>query len=271
MRERLIGSFSWKRVLRSLLLIPVFVYLGLSLIAWLFADSLLFRPQPTPFKDNSATIKLKKTNGETISAKFYVNDSAAYTIMFSHGNAEDIGTIEPFVLKLRNAGFSVFVYDYEGYGTSTGKPSEANTYADINAAFRYLVNNRNIPADRIILHGRSLGGGPSVDLAAREPVAGLILESTFTSASRVLTRYRILPFDRFENIDKLPSAACPVLIIHGKLDATIPFHHGEELLSVVKGPKSSLWIDNAGHNNVLNAAGETYLSAIQSFAQSLSK
>lgn len=253
------------------MLIPVFVYLGLSLIAWLFTDKLLFRPQSTAVKDNSAIVKLKTSNGETISAKLYENPEAKFTILFSHGNAEDIGTIEPFVLKLRDSGFSVLVYDYQGYGTSTGEPSEENTYSDIRAAFRYLVDEKKIPADKIILHGRSLGGGPSVDLASQERVAGLILESTFTSASRVLTRYRILPFDKFDNLSKMPQVACPILVIHGKQDSTIPFHHGEDLFSAANEPKSSLWVENAGHNNVFNAASDLYLAALREFSESLSQ
>jgi fermentation-respiration switch protein FrsA (DUF1100 family) len=209
--------------------------------------------------------------GETISAKFYENDAAAFTILFSHGNAEDIGTIESFILRLRESGFAVLVYDYHGYGTSEGSPSEDNTYRDIEAVYDYLIEKRKIPADKIILQGRSLGGGAAVDLASRQPVGGLILESTFTSASRVLTNIKIIPFDRFENINKIASVKCPVLVIHGKKDWTIPFHHGEQLYAAAKEPKTSLWIDSAGHNNLFNVASGAYLNAIRDFADTLSK
>lgn len=191
--------------------------------------------------------------------------------MFSHGNAEDIGTIEPFILNLVRNGFAVLVYDYRGYGTSQGSPSEDNTREDIDAAFQYLMDIQKIPADKVILHGRSLGGGVAVDLASRVQVGGLILESTFTSASRVLTRYRVLPFDGFDNIGKLPTVNCPVLIIHGIQDGVIPFHHGKDLFAVAKEQKTSLWIQHAGHNNVINVEKERYLVAIQSFAESLSE
>jgi len=255
--------------MRSLLLIPIFVYLGLAIIAWFFPNKVLFRPPRASYKDDSSIIKLNTSNGETVSAKFYENDSAGFTILFSHGNAEDIGNIEHFILNLRDSGFAVLVYDYNGYGTSEGSPSENNTYADIDAAYKYLTEIKKIEPGKIIVHGRSIGGGPAADLASREPVGGLIMESTFTSASRVLTNTRIFPFDKFENINKIGSVRCPVLVIHGKKDRTISFQHGEKLFDAAKEPKFSLWVDNAGHNNLYNVASETYLKTMRDFADNL--
>ena len=239
------------------------------MIAWLFPNKLLFRPQAAFYQDGPDILKLQTSDGKKISAKFYENNDAAFTILFSHGNAEDLGTVEPFILKLRDSGFAVLAYDYHGYGTSEGSPTEENTFRDIDAAYDYLVETRNVPPDRIILHGRSVGGGPAVDLACRKTVAGLILESTFTSASRVLTNFRIVPFDRYENINKIGAVNCPVLVIHGRKDRTISFRHGEALFAAANDSKSFLWIDDAGHNNLFNVAGAKYLAAIRHFANSL--
>jgi fermentation-respiration switch protein FrsA (DUF1100 family) len=268
-RKLVIGEFSWKRVMRSFLLIPIAVYIGLFMIGWIFPNKILFRPPLASYKDDDSIIKLKTSDGGTISAKFYENDAADRTILFSHGNAEDIGTIESFMLQLRDSGFAVFAYDYRGYGTSEGTPSENNTYRDIDAAYKYLIETKKIPPGKIIVHGRSIGGGPAVDLASREPVGGLILESTFTSASRVLTNIRIFPFDKFENVNKIVSVRCPVLVIHGKKDRTISFQHGEKLFEAAKEPKVSFWVETAGHNNLFNAAGEAYLETIRDFGDSL--
>ncbi len=271
LKKLFIGEFSWKRVIRSLLLIPIFVYMGFFGIVWFFPNKLLFRPQTASYTDDPSIIQLSTSDGKKISAKFYDNSAAQYTILFSHGNAEDVGDIEPFVLKLRDSGFAILAYDYHGYGTSEGSPSEENTYSDIQAAYEYLTGFRKIPAERIILHGRSLGGGAAVDLASRESVGGLILESTFTSASRVLTRIRIFPFDKFENLNKIASVKCPVLVIHGKKDWTIPFNHGEKLYAAAREPKVFLGVDEAGHNNLFNKASERYLIAIRDFADNLTK
>jgi abhydrolase domain-containing protein 17 len=264
-----IGDFSWKRVIRSMFLIPICVLLGLLIIAAFFADRAIFRPQVSSYKDTPDTIKLKTRDGEQISARYYENPNSSYTILFSHGNAEDIGMLEPFAWHLRDLGVSVLTYDYQGYGTSSGSPSEENSYAAIDAAYDYLLTEKRLDPKRIILHGRSLGGGVAVDLASRKPVAGLILESTFTSAFRVITRYPILPFDKFENIKKIGKVTCPVLLIHGTNDWTIPSYHGHRLFERANEPKQSLWVEGAGHNDVVHKDEKSYSDSIRTFAQTL--
>jgi fermentation-respiration switch protein FrsA (DUF1100 family) len=162
-------------------------------------------------------------------------------------------------------------YDYRGYGTSEGIPTEENTYEDAETAFNYLVQTRGIPQSKIILHGRSLGGGPTVDLAARHKVAGVILESTFTSAFAVPLNFRFLPFDKYPNLEKLRNVSSPVLVIHGKRDRTISFSHGEALFAAVRGEKYAFWVEDAGHNNLFYSARETYLKTIQDFAKKLTE
>src|SRR5439155_21231421 len=133
-------------------------------------------------------VKLISKDGKQISAIFLPNEKAKYTILYSHGNAEDIGDIRPMLDGLKNLGFSVFAYDYQGYGTSQGKPTESNAYADVLAAYEYLTTRLGISSERIISYGHSLGAALAVDLAARKPVAGVIIESAFTTAFRVVTR-----------------------------------------------------------------------------------
>lgn len=268
LRALFIGEFTWKRVLRSLFLIPLCVAFGLLVIALFFADLVIFRPPASSYKDSPDIIKLTTATGETISAKFYSNESARYTILFSHGNAEDIGTIEPFIIALRDSGLNVLTFDYSGYGTSSGSPSEENTYADVDAAYKYLRFEKGVQPSKIILHGRSLGGAVAVDLS-REEVGGLILESTFTTAFRVITRYPILPFDNFKSIEKIGSVQCPVLIIHGTQDRTIPSYHGERLFEAANEPKTALWVEGAGHNNLFYTGHERYLNTIAEFARTL--
>jgi abhydrolase domain-containing protein 17 len=255
----------------SLVLIPLCVYLGLGIIAYFLADKLIFQPQPAfPF-DNDSTLQLAAPNGEKISAKFFSNPTAEFTILFSHGNAEDIFGSTPFFEKLRDAGFNVFAYDYRGYGTSDGTPSEQNSYEDAETAYNYLTGDLKIAPEKIIIHGRSLGAAVSIDLAARKKCGGLIAESAFVSAFRVLTRYPLYPFDKFRNLKKIKQVGCPVLFIHGKADEIIPFRHGTRLFAAANEPKFSLWLDRAGHNNVSSVGGRVYLQAIRDFAGNLPK
>ena len=127
-----------------------------------------------------------------------------------------------------------------------------------------------VPPSRIIIYGRSVGGGPSVDLARRKPVAGLVLESTFVSAFRVVTHISLYPFDKFPNLNKIKQVNCPLLIIHGTDDEVIPFWHGQELFAVAEQPKRFLQVEGARHNDVLWVAGEQYAEVLHEFVSLIS-
>ncbi len=271
LKKLFVGEFNLKRLMTSLLLIPLCVYLGLLIFAYFFADKLIFQPQFSSYRDNSEIIKLTTSNGEKISAKFYPNPNAAHTILFCHGNAEDVNTADSMLKEFQKNGFAVLAFDYRGYGTSEGFPSEENVYRDADAAYEYLTNELKISPEKIIVYGRSLGGAVAVNLASRRQVGGLIAESSFVSAFRVLTNYQITPFDEFKNLAKIKNINCPVLFIHGRKDQIIPFWHSEKLFAEANELKFSLWIDEAGHNNIYLTGGKAYLQTIRDFADNLPK
>jgi abhydrolase domain-containing protein 17 len=270
-KATLIGEFSWRRVARSTVLIPFCVCVGLFVIAIFFPDRFIFQPQPTTYRDTADIIKIRTVDGGEISARFSENPAATYTILFAHGNAEDIGLVEPFAWRIKESGFNVLTFDYQGYGTSLGTPSEANVYGDIHAAYEFLTSEKLIPPNKIILHGRSLGGAAAVDLASRREIAGLILESTFTTAFRVVTRYPMFPFDKFNSIDKIGSVRCPVLVIHGTDDWTIPVYHGQRLFEAANEPKQALWVEGAGHNDLFYTDQQRYLNTVKNFAKEINE
>ncbi len=211
-------------------------------------------------------VLLDTADGGRIAAVHLPNPGATHTILYSHGNAEDLGHVRPVLEIVRDAGFAVLAYDYRGYGLSDGKPSEAATYRDIDAAWAHLTGRLRVPPQRVILLGRSVGAGPSVDLAARAPVGGLVLESAFVSAFRVVTRVPLLPFDKYRNLDKLARVGCPVLVIHGTADEVVPLWHGQRLFEAAREPKRALWVDGAGHNDLMLVAGRRYARALADFA-----
>jgi abhydrolase domain-containing protein 17 len=266
-RKLLVGKFSWKRLVRSFLLIYTFF----AVYIFFRADSMIFMPQPASYKDTKDILKLPVTSTEKISAVYLPNSQSAYTVLYIHGNAEDLGEIRPQLDRLHSYGFSVFSYDYRGYGTSDGKPSEQNAYQDADIAYKYLTQQLKIPPQRIIVYGRSVGGGSATELATRHHFAGLILESTFTSAFRVIVPFPLLPFDKFSNFDKLPKVHCPVLIMHGQADTTIPSQHGLALYQAALEPKMSLWIAEAGHNDFVEVSGKRYQAALLSFQNLVGK
>ena len=267
LKKLLIDDLTWKRMLKSL----IFIYAFFAVYVYFRADSMIFLPQACSYQDNQDILKLKNTDNKNISAIYLPNPQAKYTILYAHGNAEDLGYIKPHLAKIRDLGFSVFAYDYRGYGTSEGIPTEKAAYQDINTAYNYLTQTLKITPQQIIVFGRSVGGGSAVDLASKKPVAGLIVESSFTSIFRVVVPVPLLPFDKFTNLDKIKKVTCPALIIHGKSDEIIPFTHGEKLFAAVSSPKLSFWVEKASHNDLSSVAGEKYWEMLKKFADLLDK
>lgn len=264
LKRIMVGELSYKRLVKSV----IFVYLSVVFIGCTISDHMIFAPPAKDYSFEPEMIMIETASGEKICAYYFVNLKAEFTVLYSHGNAEDIGQNRFVFRRFVDNGFSVLAYDYRGYGLSEGKPSEKNTYQDAEAAYAYLTEDARVPAGKIIPMGRSLGGALAIAIAAEKPVAGLILQSSFTSAYRVLTRVPIFPFDKYKNIDKVRKLDCPILIMHGTKDAIVKLWHGKALYEAANEPKSYLWVDGAGHNDDLaTAAGDKYWSAIDSFIE----
>ncbi|KAL6542000.1 hypothetical protein OROGR_011486 [Orobanche gracilis] len=141
------------------------------------------------------------------------------------------------------------MYDYSGYGQSTGKPSEHNTYSDIEAAYKCLEESYGARQEDVILYGQSVGSGPTVDLAARLPrLRAVILHSPILSGLRVMYPVkRTYWFDIYKNIDKISSIKCPVLVIHGTADDVVDYSHGKRLHELSQEKYEPLWIKGGNH------------------------
>ncbi len=249
----------------------LFVYVGMLIFAFSCADQIIFQPPEAGYEESSELIKIETASGELICAYHLTNPDAKYTILLSHGNAEDIG-MDGFVNEMfKQHGYNVFAYDYRGYGLSEGRPSEATSYEDVEAAYNYLVTVLEARPDRIISLGRSVGSGPATYLASKQKVAALILESPFVSAFDVMPIGKLLPFDKFNNLDRIDEIDCPVLIVHGTADKVIPFEHSQRLFTAAKEPKMNLWVDSAGHNELYSVAGEDYWQTLGKLTDTIEK
>ncbi|CAM4627095.1 alpha/beta hydrolase domain-containing protein 17A [Lepidochelys kempii] len=178
---------------------------------------------------------------------------ARFTVLFSHGNAVDLGQMSSFYIGLgTRINCNIFSYDYSGYGMSTGKPSEKNLYADIDAAWQALRTRYGISPENIILYGQSIGTVPTVDLASRYECAAVVLHSPLTSGMRVAfpDTKKTYCFDAFPNIEKVSKITSPVLIIHGTEDEVIDFSHGLALYERCPKAVEPLWVEGAGHNDI---------------------
>lgn len=194
------------------------------------------------------------------------------TILFCHGNAGNIsGRLETIAL-FHNLGVNIMVFDYQGYGRSTGEPSEHHTYEDALAMWNYLTHELKIPPDKLVVMGRSLGGGVAAWLASQKEVAGLILEATFTSFKDVAKQtYPFLPVSmllQFQYpVEKFVQYLnAPVLIAHSSDDELIPFEMGQRLFSKSPEPKSFLELKGP-HSGAFLETGQPYIQAIKQFIE----
>jgi abhydrolase domain-containing protein 17 len=255
--------------LKNLIITILVGYFLLTTFAMLFADKLIFLPPRPSYHDSDEIIKIKVNDRASIAAVYIPNSKAKYTLLISHGNAEDIGYMSPFLQQLHGHEFSILAYDYEGYGQSSGSATEPHVYQDVAAVYDYAVNTLHIPANRIILYGTSIGAAVSIELSSKKPVAAVIAQSPFLSAYRIVTHFPILLFDKFENIKKITQINCPILIIHGTADTVVPFWHGKKLFELAKPPKYNFWVPDANHNDLIYIASESYWKALNDFIANL--
>ncbi|KAJ9152814.1 hypothetical protein P3X46_026333 [Hevea brasiliensis] len=205
---------------------------------------------PFPHRENVEILKLPTRKGTEIVAMYIRHPMATSTLLYSHGNAADLGQMYELFIELSiHLRVNLMGYDYSGYGQSSGKPSEQNTYADIEAAYKSLEENYGTKQEDIILYGQSVGSGPTVDLAARLPqLRAVVLHSPILSGLRVMYPVkRTYWFDIYKNIDKIPLVNCPILIIHGTSDEVVDCSHGKQLWELCKEKYEPLWLKGGNH------------------------
>jgi len=247
-------------------------------------SSFLFQPPtpPTPLKSNTY-FWLKTSLGTNIPAFYIKQPQARFSLIFSHGNAEDLGGLHEYLLTLSKLFYvNILSYDYSGYGLGLAdteniknsiSPSEENCYADIEAACDYLTKIEDVAYDRIILYGRSLGSGPTCYLAEKatkqnKPFAGVILHCPFLSICRVVLDMGYqFPTDYFPNASRIENVGCPTTIIHGTEDKVVPFSHGKELfeLTPTQHKITPFWAEKMNHNNIEFDMSQTYVRHLQMF------
>ncbi len=174
----------------------------------------------------------------------------APAVIFGHGNAELIDFCPEELKSFTRIGIGVLLIEYPGYGRSEGSPSQKSISHAFNAGYDYLVSRKDVDPNRIILFGRSVGGGAVCALASNRPSAALILQSTFTSVRAFALRFLapgLLVRDPFDNLSVVSTYPGPVLIIHGKNDDIIPFSHGKALYE--KCLKGKLIVYDCSHND----------------------
>lgn len=214
---------------------------------------------------------LTTEDGVRINAFYHSNPTSRKVLLWFHGNAENIGYGLPQMKLLSQIGVNILAVDYRGYGKSLGEPDEAGVYHDADAAYDYLVKQRQIRPEDIFIYGVSLGGAVAINLAARHPCGGLIVQSSFTNARAMTRRMFGIPFieyvpkSRFDSLEEIRKVRAPILIAHGTRDEVVPFEMGRSLFAAAPEPKRFYPIAGAGHNDVIAMGGDSYLTSLQDF------
>ncbi|SVB41652.1 uncharacterized protein METZ01_LOCUS194506, partial [marine metagenome] len=217
------------RILGTGLLIGGLVYVGLCLVLYFFQTRLVFHP--------SSSVSVTPEAVDLVYEDVYLNaadvqihawyipaDNAKLSVLFCHGNAGNISHRLETLSLLNSLGVNVLIFDYAGFGLSKGKASEIQTYLDVEAAWRYLIDEKAADPSGIVVFGRSLGGAVATWLAAKENPGGLILESTFTSVIAMGVKlYPIFPVTllarvRYDSSAIIGQVKSPKLIIHSRDD-----------------------------------------------------
>lgn len=266
------------RMLFSLSIMAAIAYAALAALIFFAQSSLVYYPgsgrnvieTPDDRGLGYESVEIATSDGESLHGWFIPAPTATGTVLFFHGNAGNISHRMDYLLMFHRLGYNTLIFDYRGYGQSSGSPSESGTYLDAQAAWRYLTEKKEIPSTRVVLFGESLGGAVAAWLAAREKPALLVLASVFTSIPDMAAKiYPFLPvrlLSRFEysTIDYLRTVTCPVLVAHSPQDDIVPFTHGEALYQAAPEPKQFLRLQG-GHDNGFIFMREDWVEALRKF------
>lgn len=265
-------------VLKLLTAVAV-IYGALAVVLFAFQPRMVFQPNfqgraldatPDAIGLDYRDVSIATDDGETLHGWWVPHADARATMLFSHGNAGNISHRLESLRQFHRLRLNVLIYDYRGYGQSTGKPGEQGLYRDIDAAWRWLIDKRALPTERIVLFGRSLGGAVTARLATRVEPACVVLESTFTSVPDLGAELypwlpvRLLSRVRLDARSAVPGITAPLLIIHSRDDEIIPWEHARKLQAAA-GDSAEILAISGGHNTGFLDSERTYVEGLDGF------
>ncbi len=266
----------WVRSLTIALVVSIVFW---TLAIMIFEEKFIFFPAVYPegmYESEGRALQpedhwFTTEDGLNLHGWFLRSKDSLGTILMFHGNAGNLSHRGEILRRLRSTGLNVFIFDYRGYGKSGGSPNEEGVYADGRAAAQYIKGIAGVNHRRLFYLGSSLGGAVAIDVATHQSPAGMILESTFSSAKDVAaSAYPFLPAryllrTHFDSESKIRTLHIPLLFFHGTDDSIIPYRLGRKLFEAANPPKQFIDIPGAGHNDMFWVGGSAYLNQIRAF------
>jgi fermentation-respiration switch protein FrsA (DUF1100 family) len=268
------------RVVRALLATVASLYLLAAAVIWLAQTRILYHPRKT-LDVTPADLGLKfepvrlALNGDRL-AGWWVPSKIPHApaLLYLHGNAGNVSANVDQVRRLAGTGLSIFIFDYRGYGESTGGPPRKRLISeDAERAWTYLVRERRIQPSEVVIYGHSLGGAVGIDLASRHPDAGaLITEGAFPSIIDVADGtvfgwlpLRLIVTERFDEGSRIGTVRVPKLILHGEADTMIPVRLARRLYDAAAEPKQLAVIAGGDHEDSAEVNPAAYFAALNGF------
>lgn len=263
------------------------IYAVIVALLWAFQEKLTF-PAPRaalPSLSDGEQVELTMRDGTRLAGWYLAAEGGESTaaakggegrrraaMLWFYGNGENIAAIWPIIRDFRPPHAALLVVDYPGYGASGGKASEAGMYEAADLAYDALRARPDVDPKRIYVYGRSLGSAAATHVAATHDVAGLILESPFTSAKGMAARhYRFVPSGlvrlSLDNLGRMPNIRCPALIFHGTADMLVPMQMGQQVAAAAGGPAEFVMIEGSGHNDTYDLGGKSYRDKLSAFVK----
>jgi fermentation-respiration switch protein FrsA (DUF1100 family) len=266
----------------ALFLVLAGAYVVVAVLLWALQEQITFPaprgalPDPQRVQSTGEKIELVMQDGTRLVGWYLPPKEPAAGqapgLLWFYGNGETIGAIWPVIRDFRPPNAALLVVDYPGYGASGGRASEAGIYEAGALAYDALVKRPGVDRSRIYVYGRSLGSAVATRTAAEHEVAGLILESPFTSARDMAARtYRIFPLFlvrlQLNNLETIKQVRCPVLVFHGTADRLAPIDMGRRVAAAAPGPVEFVMIEGAGHNETYDMGGKAYRDKLAAFVR----
>lgn len=231
------------------------------------------RPASTPPPAGLHRIEFTTKDGTKLAGWQSTLPSDGPVFLYFCGNAGNLSDREEMMSICVASQLPIIAFDYRGTGESQGRATEADVHGDAVQIFDHVVSSMGVNPQRIVLWGHSIGGAVAAELANKRPAAGLILEGTFRSGLAMAKR--MLPFlpvswfmtYKFDNESMVASVSCPVFLIHGSHDSTIPVADSEHLYSLVRGDREIWIVEGADHNDVYLVAADSFLDRLAQFGQ----
>jgi hypothetical protein len=258
----------------------LFLYMFFGLTLYLGQSKMIFLPEkrlesaPDRIGLDYEKIRFKTHDGLRLFGWYMPIEQEKGVVLFFHGNAGNISHRLDSLALFHALGYSTFIFDYRGYGRSEGTPTEEGLYLDAEAAWQYLIEEKKVKPEDVILFGRSLGGALAAHISSLHAAGGCILESAFTSAKDMAASlYPMYPARficrfNFNTLESVLKKKSPLLVVHSPADEIIPFSHGRKIFAAAAAPKTFLEI-TGDHNSGFLVSGANYENGLQRFLQSL--